>query len=146
MKQKKIKVFISYPTKQGDSEYLEKMKLLVVTLAVHPKVQLVSYPEDRDDVKDKHIWAFCVIERAILEAQLFVAVAAFESTGLGVELMIASSCERKTMLCFPTANPPSTKPSIVSGIRARNPNLKITEYSPENDLFDQIIKQVESML
>ncbi len=72
-------------------------------------------------------------------------VATYGSTGLGMEIAIGNNCYRKTLLCF-DANHKTERSRMALGSVVRNPNLKIIEYSYENELFDQITMEVESML
>ena len=150
MNQKKIKLFLLFTPGDEKSVFAQQMENLMERLKNHPRVQFMKYPNfvvddpDPDSEKSLSTRIFEVIEKNILEADLLVAVATYGSSGLGMEIGIGNSCNRKTLVCFDAQK--TDRSHMIMGSVIRNPNLQIIEYSPENSLFDQIIKQVESML
>lgn len=147
----KIKLFLVYTPSSGNFDFLQQMSVLSERLKNHPDVDFMKYPKFAtddpapDSEKSVSIRIYEAIEKNILEADLLVAIATYGSSGLGMEIGIGNTCNRKTLLCF-DSDSKIQRSHMLLGSVVRNPNLKIIEHSPENELFDQISKEVKMLV
>jgi len=138
----KIKLFFTYAIKSLDTNFLRKMDFLADDLRKHPQIEFIEYKkltiEESDP--DADVKAYQHIESTICESDLFVVIGTQESIGLGIEIGIANQCKQKTLVCFDAALPKPSK--MTTGSRVTNPNLGIIQYSSDEDLLNQIIKNL----
>lgn len=146
---KQINLFLVYTPGDGDFLFLQQMDVLSNRLKTHLNVRFMKYPkfelDDSESEKNLSIRTYEAIRKNILEADLFVAVATHGSSGLGIEVAIANSCNKRTLVFF-EANLKLGRSKVVVGNCSENENSQIREYFSGTDLFDFIIDQVDLML